>query len=313
MKALVTGANGFIGSKLVIALKNIGYELILLSRQKINNYETVLCNLGSDEIPEAALESVDIVFHLAGYTHDLENSASKNQLYYDVNVKSTIELMKISASQGVKNFIYLSSVKAGGVSNTNISMSEEDQITPSDIYGSTKRTAEIEILKIANTNNIAVSIIRPALVYGDEMKGNLAVMLKSIKRGWFPPLPQTGNKRSMISIIDVVDAILFISSNQKSSGEIYIATDGNIYSSRDIYNALCLAAGKKTPSWEVPQLFFIVLAAVGDIFRFIPFNSHKYQKLFGDEHYSSEKLNNLGFTPKYNFSSYLERNNQHTI
>ena len=308
MKALVTGASGFIGSELILGLQNIGYELRLLSRKKIKNYDTFICNLGKEPIPEEALDSIDVVFHLAGYTHDLINSPSKDQLYHDVNVKATVELIKIAAIKNVKNFIYLSSVKAGGVANANISMSEKNQNIPNDIYGITKRAAEVEILKIAQTNHITVSIIRPALVYGDEMKGNLADMLKSIRSGWFPPLPETNNKRSMISIIDLVDAILFITVNQKSRGEVYIATDGNTYSSRDIYKSLCLASGKKPQSWEVPKSFFFVLAITGDLFKFIPFNTHKYKKLFSNECYSSEKLNHLGFVPKYNFSSYLERN-----
>jgi UDP-glucose 4-epimerase len=309
MKALVTGASGFIGSQLIVALKKNGYELRLLSRQKILNYDNVLCDLGTEKIPESALDSIDVVFHLAGYTHDVVNSPSKDKLYYDVNVKATSELIKIAANKGVKNFVFLSSVKAGGVASSKISMSEDDKTPPKDVYGFTKRAAEEEILQVAKINNIIVSIIRPALVYGDGMKGNLADMLNSIRRGWFPPLPETNNKRSMVSIIDLVDAIILVTLNQKSSHEVYIVTDGQQYSSRDIYNSLNSMLGKKPPNWAFPKLFFFLLAIVGNIFKFVPFDSHKYEKLFGSEYYSSDKINRLGYIPKYNFASYLERNN----
>ena len=308
MKALITGATGFIGSELIKVLEMSGYELKLISRQKNINHDTFICNLGTDKIPEDALHEVDIVFHLAGYTHDLVHSPSKDELYYDVNVKATIELIKLAVNKGVKKFIYLSSVKAGGSVGNDKRMSEKDQGTPNDIYGVTKRIAEVEILKLAHAGDISVSIIRPALVYGDEMKGNLADMLKSIKSGWFPPLPEINNKRSMISVIDLVDAILFVALNQKKNDELYIATDGHNYSTRDIYNALCMVSGKKVPKWEFPRMVFLILAFAGDFFKFIPFNSHKYKKLFGSECYSSEKLSLLGFVPKYNFSSYLNRN-----
>ena len=309
VKALVTGASGFIGSQLILALKKNGYELRLLSRQKILNYDNVLCDLGTEKIPESALDSIDVVFHLAGYTHDVVNSPSKDKLYYDGNVKATSELIKIAANKGVKNFVFLSSVKAGGFTSSDISMSEDDEAPPKDVYGFTKRAAEEEILQVAKINNIIVSIIRPALVYGDGMKGNLADMLNSIKKGWFPPLPETNNKRSMVSIIDLVEAIIFITLNQKSTHEIYIVTDGQQYSSRDIYNSLNSMLGKNPPKWAFPKLFFLLLAFVGNIFKFVPFDSNKYEKLFGSEYYSSDKINRLGYIPKYNFSSYLERNN----
>lgn len=309
MKALVTGASGFIGSKLILALHDNGYELRLLSRKRISNYDTVICNLGIDEIPERALDSIDIVFHLAGYTHDVENSSDKNKYYFDINVNATVNLMKIAANKGVKKFVFVSSVKAGGISDSVINLYEKDQTTLNDIYGFTKRVAEQEILKISEVSDISLSIIRPALVYGVGMKGNLADMINGIKKGWFPPLPETHNKRSMISITDLVDAIMFITLNQKSTYEVYIATDGNQYSSRDIYISLCRFVGKPPPKWRFPKGVFLLLAFFGDTFNAIPFNSHKYKKLFGSECYSSKKLNQLGFVPKYNLDSYLETKN----
>ena len=308
MKALVTGGSGFIGSTLVKALSKSGYELILLSRKKNINYDTITCNLGTDKIPESAFEDVDIVFHLAGYTHDLVNSPNKDKLYFDVNVKATIELIKLAINKGAKKFIYLSSVKAGGIVDQNKCISEKDQGVPNDIYGITKRTAEVEILKLSQASDISVSIIRPALVYGDEMKGNLADMQKKIKSGLFPPLPKTNNKRSMVSVVDLVDAILLIELKQDLKDDLFIVTDGCNYSTRDIYNILCSVSGISAFKWECPNIFFSILAYLGDFFKFIPFNSHKYKKLFGSESYSSEKLTLLGFVPKYNFSSYLNRN-----
>lgn len=311
MKALVTGANGFIGSELVIALDRMGYELRLLSRRQFKNFDTIICNIEKERIPENALESVDIVFHLAGYAHDIDNSKNSEKLYYEVNVNATIELLNISIKKKVKKFIYISSVKAGGSSSAKKILSEIDQINPDNVYGLTKKAAEDEILRIASGSKIDVSIIRPALVYGDNMKGNLAKMLESIRSGWFPPLPETSNMRSMVSVLDLIDAILFINLNQKSRNEIYIVTDGNYYSSREIYEVLCLVSEKQIPRWKLPKVVFYLIASIGNIFRFLPLNSHKYQKLFGNESYSAEKLNELGFVPKYNLRTYFQRNRKH--
>ena len=309
MKALITGATGFIGSELIKILEAKGYSLRIVSRNKFKNYDTVICNLGIDDIPEAAFESVDLVFHLAGYTHDVKNNGARDKIYQEVNVEATKKIIKVASKKRVSKFIFISSVKAGGVGNQTTSMREDNQELPLDIYGKTKREAEILVLKMGKDYGIHVSIIRPALVYGVKMKGNLASMFNSIKSGWFPPLPETYNQRSMISVLDLISAIMLVTEDVRASGNIYIATDGQKYSSRDIYKAMCLASDKKVPFWVVPKIIFYILAHLGDIFKFIPFNSHKHQKLFGSESYSAEKLRGLGFIPKYNFYSYLKKYN----
>jgi UDP-glucose 4-epimerase len=306
MNVLITGASGFIGSYLIEALKDKRFTIRLLARKKYLNYETFICDLGTEKIPEEALDSIDIVFHLAGYAHDETDSSIKDSLYYNLNVKATEELFEISAKKGVKNFIYLSSVKAGGVSSSNRHMTESDQADPKDIYGVTKRKAELKILDLNRYYNINISIIRSALVYGNQMKGNLLSMLDGIKKGWFPPIPETNNIRSMICVSDLVNAIIILGLKPQPGNSIFIVTDGYQYSTRDIYKSLCYLAEKKVPRWSIPKIIFYTLALCGDVFKFIPFNSNKYNKLFSSEFYYSEKLNKLGFVPKYNLMSYFE-------
>jgi UDP-glucose 4-epimerase len=309
MIALITGATGFIGSVLTKELESIGYKIRIVSRNNHKDYDTVICNLGAEKVPESAFDSVDLVFHLAGYTHDINNNSNRDAIYQELNVNATVDLMKAAVKQKVSKFIFVSSVKAGGITNHSANMNEDNQLAPSDIYGKTKREAEVLILKMGKEYGIEVSIVRPALVYGVDMKGNLAFMFNGVKNGWFPPLPETHNMRSMISVIDLVKAIILVSKNKKTDQNIYIATDGNQYSSRDIFKAICIINGKKVPNWALPQIIFIMLARVGDIFKFLPFNSFRYHKLFGSESYSSGKLNEIGFIPKYDLTSYFQEYN----
>ena len=137
-----------------------------------------------------------------------------------------------------------------------------------------------------------VSIIRPSLVYGPEVKGNLKLMLSGIEKGWFPPLPETGNRRSMIHVDDLVRAILLIAENKRANGEIFIATDGIPHSSREIYNAMCGVTSKSIPKWSVPKTLFDLASLVS------PRIKYKINKLLGDECYSSTKLEALGFKAK---------------
>ena len=286
---LISGATGFIGQRFVGA---VDANIRVLSREKQPDYETVVCDLKSEVIPDNALDGVNTVFHLAGFAHDLSDATKIQNIYQKVNVDATIRLAKLAVKSNVKRFIFVSSVKAGGGSNFGVCVSEKDQGDPEGIYGKTKREAELKLLKIGKESDMHVSIIRPSLVYGPNVKGNLQLMLSGIARGWFPPLPETGNKRSMIHVDDLVRAILLVADDDRANGEIFIATDGTPHSSRYIYNAMCSALDKSIPKWSVPKILFDMASLVN------PRIKYKLNKLLGDECYSSAKLEALGFKAK---------------
>ena len=291
-KYLVTGATGFIGSRLLSLLSAIECEVRLLARSKVNNYETVVCNLEKDRISKHALESVDTIFHLAGFAHDMKDPSKVEDLYRVINVDATVELAKLAVESGVKRFVFISSVKAGGRVISGKCINESDQNDPEGVYGKSKREAELNLLKIGSESGMHVSIIRPSLVYGPNVKGNLKLMLLGIKNGWFPPLPDMENRRSMIHVDDLVKAILLVAKDKRANGEIFIATDGTPYSSREIYEAMCSLLNKEIPRWSIPKLLFDLVAFISPQIRY------KVDKLFGDECYSSEKLQSIGFKAK---------------
>ena len=291
-KYLVTGATGFIGSRLLSLLSAIECEVRLLARSKVNNYETVVCNLEKDRISKHALESVDTIFHLAGFAHDMKDPSKVEDLYRVINVDATVELAKLAVESGVKRFVFISSVKAGGRVISGKCINESDQNDPEGVYGKSKREAELNLLKIGSESGMHVSIIRPSLVYGPNVKGNLKLMLLGIKNGWFPPLPDMENRRSMIHVDDLVKAILLVAKDKRANGEIFIATGGTSHSSREIYNAMCGVLGKSIPKWSVPKTLFDIAALINSRIKY------KINKLLGDECYSSAKLEALGFKAK---------------
>jgi UDP-glucose 4-epimerase len=292
MNALVTGGTGFIGSRYIINLVSNDIDVRLLSRRKVEGFETVICDFQSDPIPNDALLGIDMVFHIAGFSHDMRDASQIKDLYQRVNVDFTVALAKLAVKSGVKKFIFVSSVKAGGNPAFGMCASESEQGDLEGVYGKTKREAELQLLKINKESGMHVSIIRPSLVYGPNVKGNLQVMLAGIKKGWFPPLPETGNTRSMIHVDDLVRAISLVADDDRANGEIFIATDGVPHSSREIYNAMCGMAGKSIPKWSVPKTLFDVVSLIS------PRIKYKINKLLGDECYSSAKLEVLGFKAK---------------
>ena len=201
-------------------------------------------------------------------------------------------MAELAVKSGVKHFVFISSVKAGGKLFTNKCANEMDQGMADNIYGQTKKEAEIKLLNISRNSNMHVSIIRPSLVYGPNAKGNLRLMLSNINKGLFPPIPDTQNRKSMIHVNDLVRAIMLVAKDERANGEIFIVTDGKPYSSRDIYKAMCVIVGKPVPKWNVPKFIIDIAAKIN------PKIKYKLDKLFGDECYSSAKIEALGFRAK---------------
>ena len=287
--SLITGATGFVGQRLVNAVDG---DVRVLSRKKHPDYDTVVCNLQSDVIPDDALDNVDTVFHLAGLAHDMRDASKISDLYYKVNVSATVQLANLAVKSGVKRFVFVSSVKAGGNPPLGACANENNRRNIKDVYGKTKREAELKLLEIGKESSMHVSIVRPSLVYGPDAKGNLQLMLAGVKKGWFPPLPKTGNRRSMIHVDDLVRAILLVAENKHSNGEVFIATDGIHYSSSAIYNTMCALSEKSIPKWSVPKILFNIFSLASPSVKYI------INKLLGDECYSSAKLEGLGFKAK---------------
>ena len=281
MTSFVTGATGFIGQRLLVGLEANGEGVRILSRNPHPDYETVVCDLQYEAIPEYGLDGVDTVFHLAGFTHDLRDASKLEHLYRALNVDATVQFTELAVRSGVKQFVFVSSVKAGGY--------DEEQGSPDGVYGQTKREAELKLLDIGRQSGMHVSIVRPSLVYGAGVKGNLALMRRGIEQGWFPPIPETENRRSMIHVDDLVRALLLAAEDKRANGEIFIVTDGVPHSSSEIYEAICQSVGKTVPQWSVPKIVFEGLSLLSPRIRY------KVDKLLGDEFYSSAKLEGLGF------------------
>ena len=157
-------------------------------------------------------------------------------------------------------------------------------------YSIAKRKSEELLINFKSKSNIEKIIIRPSLVYGKNMKGNLNLMMRFIKKGLFPPLPDIDARKALVHVDDVARAILFLSKKQNLNNEIFCLTDGNLYSPRDIYIQLSTSIGKLPKDWQIPHYVF-------KAFSYLPFLKSTIKKIFEDEPYSSEKIQSLGYKP----------------
>ena len=156
---------------------------------------------------------VDVIIHCAARVHVMKESASDPlALFREVNVDGTLTLAGQAAEDGVKRFIFISSIKVNGESTIlNKPFRPEDEVAPKDPYGVSKAEAEQGLKKIATETGMEVVIIRPPLVYGEGVKANFAAIMKLTSLGI--PLPFGGitqNKRSMVYIDNLVDLIYYL-------------------------------------------------------------------------------------------------------
>jgi UDP-glucose 4-epimerase len=188
-------------------------------------------------------------------------------------------------------------------------LTEEDQIEPDTAYGKSKLEAERLVLQGGYVPEGVV--LRLCMVYGPQAKGNIEKMIKAVQHNRFPPLPELGNKRSMVHVQDVVQAAVLAGTHPKATGQVFIVSDGQTYSTRQLYELICRASNRKVPGWTMPIRVLRGLAVVGDLIgkargrRFV-FDSDALKKLTGSAWFSPEKIQTmLGFKPEWNLERAL--------
>lgn len=307
-KVLITGANGFIGQVLVNQLLAQGIAVKALVRNKGINpaVESVALDLIEDWAVNPC-EGVDTVFHLAGKAHALAEIAADDLEYQLINTETTRKLLDAAKQAKAERFIFFSSVKAVG--DTSILQDETNQTQPDTPYGQSKRDAENLVLHGDYVPHSVV--IRPCMVYGLSAKGNLPRMILAIKRGFFPPLPEVHNHRSMVHVEDLVNAAILAAQNPKAAGQVYIVSDGQDYSTRQLYELICRALKKRPLPFHIPVCLLKGLAKIGDKIgrirgRRFMFDSDALDKLLSSAWYSSAKIETeLNFRSKQNLPNAL--------
>lgn len=305
--SLVTGASGFIGTALCESLRRSGRVRALLRRRVSGPWDqAVYADLETEEIPAGAMEGVGTVFHLAAKTHALAERAGDEQGYERINVTGTGKVLDACRGAGVRRLVFFSSVKAMGEGGPG-RQDETAEPRPTTPYGRSKRTAELMVLRRGDVPEPVV--LRLCMVYGPGGKGNLSRMIEAVDRGVFPPVPEFGNRRSMVHVDDVVEAAKKAAASGLAPGRVFIVSDGRTYSTREMYLWICEALGRRVPKRSIPPAAFKVLAKVGDAIGRVKgarwkFDSDAYDKLVGSAQYDDATTREiLGFFPKRDLRS----------
>lgn len=294
-RCLVTGGRGFIGARLVAALAADGAPLRVLTRGEPAGSDEVRGDLADPASLARACTGIDTVFHCAGHAHAFgalgEAEAARHR---QVNFEGTRALAEAAGRAGVRRFVFLSSVKAMG-EPLEACVDEDWAPPPVTAYGQAKRAAEAALQEAAARHGMHAVSLRLAMVYGAGGRGNLERMAALVRRGLFPPLPETGNRRSLVHVSDVVAAIRRVAVDPRAAGRSYIVAHPETHSGRQLFDALRAAQGMASVAWGVPRGLLTAAARLGDgvealLSRRVPLDSEALGRLLGSACYSPARI-----------------------
>ncbi|WP_047238256.1 UDP-glucose 4-epimerase family protein [Chromobacterium subtsugae] len=262
MKALITGADGFVGRDLVQTLLHINNEVIPTSRSGKNG-----C-IATGDLSEnydwcQILTDCDVVIHLAARVHQMHDTTPDPlSEFRRVNTSGTLHLARQAISAGVKRFVFISSVKVNGEESA-IPYSENSSPQPSDPYALSKWEAEQGLLQLAKESTMEIVIIRPPLVYGPGVKGNFLSLIKIVQYGIPLPFKSIKNLRSLVGLSNLVDFIILCADRNRSpkaAGQVFLISDGSDISTPELIEKVSTACNLKPKLICFPPLLLNLIA-----------------------------------------------------
>ncbi|MDF1827379.1 MAG: NAD-dependent epimerase/dehydratase family protein [Legionellaceae bacterium] len=257
MKILVTGATGFVGKQLVqyllehteatlcLAVRAIPqirlYDLKYASRVNLIQIN----HISSDTYWQDALVDCDVVIHLAACVNVLDQNSNSNSkdplaIFRATNVEGTLNLARQASQAGIKRFIYMSSIKVNGEqTQPGAAFKPDDVPQPQYAYAVSKLEAEQGLMALVGKSAMKVVILRPPLVYGPDVGGNFMLLMALLQKKI--PLPFgaiNNNKRSFISVLNLVDVIATCITHPQAENQIFLVSDGHDLSTTALLSKL---------------------------------------------------------------------------
>jgi nucleoside-diphosphate-sugar epimerase len=300
MKALVTGAAGFIGSHLVEALIKRGYEVTCLVRKTSDlkwieplNIKYIFCDLSVPETYSGEMAGFEYIFHLAGLT-----KAVSGKDFFTANSENTRKLLQEAADRTLKlkRFVFLSSLAAIGPACKDSPVTENSEPAPVSNYGRSKLEGEKAVLEYKN--RLPVTIIRPPGVYGPRDK-DFFVLFKAIKKGFFPYWGKC--LYSLLYVEDLVQGIIQSAEKKEAEGRTFFLSDNKVYTNEEIAGEISSALNTKAIKLILPRSIMPFLAFVGQkinkkgIINVDRINDFKYSNWTCDVSMAKQEL---GFSSK---------------
>jgi nucleoside-diphosphate-sugar epimerase len=296
---LVTGASGFIGKFVVRALAKEGWQVRAAAREPVSvpairGVEIVaMPDLKSSIDWGPLLEGVNHVVHLAGIAH--APGMLPDDVYSRINADSVGTLAK-AATGRIERLVLMSSVRAqAGLSSDHV-ITEADEPRPTDVYGRSKLEAE----RLVGKSGVGFTVLRPAVVYGPGVKGNISSLATLAKTPMPLPFGALDNRRSLLAIENLASAISLTLTSTHALGETYLVADREPISVGDMVAAMREGLGRSPHLVRVPERAVRrLMASFG--------KEAEWERLSGNFVIDSAKLQGLGWEPRVSSSEGLAR------
>lgn len=294
VKILLTGGSGFLGKAL---LKHPSFHGALVVGRSSPGQGVRYIKITLDPFSDYTqiLSDIDIVVHVAARAHVMDE-ISDNPLheYRVINTLATLNLAKQAANNGIKRFIFISSIKVlGEKTKLGHPFTNEDCLKPQDPYGVSKAEAEIGLKKLAKKSNMEVVIIRPPLVYGKGVKGNFAKLYKLAALQIPLPLESIKNRRSLVGLENLVDLIATCLEHQKAKNETFLVSDDCDMSTPELISLISRTGNYKSILFKFPtSLLMVMFCCIG--------KSAIYKRLHGSMQVDiTHTKNQLSWSPPF--------------
>ncbi|HEX4883987.1 MAG TPA: NAD-dependent epimerase/dehydratase family protein [Casimicrobiaceae bacterium] len=304
---VVTGASGFVGSALCERLRELGRPMIGTVRKVKPGMPGDLQPVGDlaaaddDALDELCAGAVAVV-HLAGRAHVMrEREPDPERAFRLANVEATARLARAAVRSGVRRFVLASSVKVSGeTSRPGRPLRPDDPPRPQDAYARSKLAAERALCDAAAGSAMEAVVLRLPLVYGRSAVGNFARLAKAVAQGKTLPVASIHNRRSLLYVGNLVDAIVAVLDAPQASGVHFVA-DAEAVSTPDLVRAIATASGVR-PRMVAMPVSLLRLAGL------VTGRSGAIDRLAGSLEVDTSRFREAtGWTPRYSLDAALAR------
>jgi len=240
------------------------------------------------------LAEVQSVIHLAGRVHVMrETSTDPLRTFREDNVEATLHLARRAADAGVRRFVFVSTIKVNGErTEPGHPFTAEDPPNPQDPYALSKAEAETALFALGRDTGMEIVVIRPPVVHGPGVKGNLGLFSSLAGKGFPSPFGAIDNRRSWVHVLNLCDLLVLAASHPAAAGQVFLVSDGKDVSTHEMFMEMAKHSGKKPHS--IPINPFVFQAA-----RLLPSFRHTHDRLFQNLQVDiSKTIRLLGYTPQ---------------